>query len=122
MRGFVFSLFITLPFLSYADEAQVIAVEAEPMGGQFYQFTVTVRHHDEDWDHYVKSWEILDMNGKILGIRGLRHPHVKEQPFTRSATAIIPDEVDQVMIRAYDSVHKYGGTELMIYLNKENSQ
>ena len=121
MRGLIFKLLFFLPCICFADEAQVIAVEAEPIGGQFYRFTVTVKHNDEDWDHYVKSWEILDMNGKILSVRALRHPHVNEQPFTRSTTAIIPDDVDQVIIRAYDSVHKYGGTELMIYLNKETN-
>lgn len=120
IRASLFYLLLIMPSLSIANEADVIAAEAEPLGGDFYRITVTVRHQDEGWDHYVKAWEVLDMNGKILGVNGLRHPHVNEQPFTRSASVIIPAPVDKVMIRAYDSVHGTGGQELMLYINRDS--
>lgn len=112
-------LFLALPSSILAGEADVIAAEAEPIGGDFYRISVTVRHQDKDWDHYVKSWEVLNMNGKVIGVQGLRHPHVNEQPFTRSATVIIPAHIDKVMIRAYDSIHGTGGNELMLYINRD---
>lgn len=119
MRILLLYLLLTLCSVIYAGEADVIAVEAEAIGGDFFRVTVTVRHQDEDWDHYVKGWEILDMDGKVIGVHGLRHPHVNEQPFTRTATVIIPAHLDKVMIRAYDSVHGTGGQELMLYINRD---
>ena len=121
MRQITLYLLLALPSLLIANEADVIAAEAENIGGDFYRVTVTVSHQDKDWEHYVKGWEVLDMEGKVIGIHRLRHPHVNEQPFTRSATVIIPAHLDKVMIRAYDSVHGTGGQELMLYINKDIS-
>jgi len=53
----------------------------------------------------------------VLGVRELAHPHVNEQPFTRSLGGVeIPDGVQEVTIRARDSVHGYGGAELSVEL------
>lgn len=119
MRTLLVLLFLTLPSTLSAGEADVIAADAERIGGDFFRVSVTVRHRDEGWDHYVKGWEVLDMDGKVIGVHGLRHPHVNEQPFTRSATVIIPTHIDKVMIRAYDSIHGTGGNELMLYINRD---
>ncbi len=119
MRKYLSYLFLLLPSSLLAGESDVIAADSEPVGGNFYRITVTVRHQDEDWDHYVKNWSVLDMDGNVLGVHGLRHPHVNEQPFTRTATMIIPQHVDKVIIRAYDSVHGTGGNELMLYINRD---
>lgn len=45
---------------------------------------VTLSHPDTGWDHYADGWEVLDATGTRLGLRVLAHPHVAEQPFTRS--------------------------------------
>jgi hypothetical protein len=105
---------LLLPCSIFAGEADVIAAEVEHTGGDFYQFKVTVQHDDESWEHFAKAWEVLDMNGNILGARILLHPHINEQPFTRSHTIVIPENVNQVTIRTYDLIHKYGGQELTI--------
>lgn len=110
---------LLLPSLSIAGEADVINAEVEAVGGKFYRFKVTVEHNDEGWEHFAKAWEVLGPDGKILGTRLLRHPHVKEQPFTRTLTVAIPDNINQVKIRAYDLVHEYGGKELTLNINKE---
>ncbi len=102
-----------------AGEADVLLAEVEHTGGNFYRFTVTVKHDDKDWEHFAKAWEILDMDGNILGARILRHPHTNEQPFTRSYTLNIAESVEQVTIRAYDLVHKFGGKEITLNINKE---
>ena len=56
-------------------------------------------------------------DGSILGSRVLYHPHVNEQPFTRSLSGVqIPLTIKQVTVRAKDSVHGYGGTEKQVEL------
>lgn len=97
-----------------AGEADVVAVDARPGGGT-WRFDVTVRHDDEGWDHYADQWEVLAPDGTVLGVRVLTHPHVDEQPFTRSMSGIaIPATVDTVTVRARDSVHGYGGAEIEV--------
>jgi len=71
-------------------------------------FSVTLKHKDTGWEHYANRWEVLDLQGNILATRVLHHPHVNEQPFTRSLSNVkIPKGVQKVIIRAHDSVHEY---------------
>ncbi|WP_373085364.1 hypothetical protein [Sneathiella sp.] len=100
----------------FAGEVDVIAVDITKVEADVYRFTVTVRHADEGWEHYADRWEVLDMQGNSLGARVLMHPHVDEQPFTRSMTSSIPMYVKQVTIRAHDKVHDYGGAEMVVSL------
>jgi hypothetical protein len=67
---------------------------------------VTISHPDTGWDHYADGWEVLDAQGNQLGFRELLHPHVHEQPFTRSLSGIVwPDSTDAIFIRTRDSIH-----------------
>ena len=101
-----------------AGEADVIAVEVTPTGKQTYRFDVTVRHGDSSWEHYANSWGILAPDGSILATRVLAHPHINEQPFTRSLSGVkIPAGIYQVKIRAHDSVHAFGGETMVVDLN-----
>ena len=103
-------LFAAFPAFTFAGEADVAAVDVKKTGDNLYHFDVTVSHVDEGWDHYADSWDVLDPEGNVLGTRTLYHPHVNEQPFTRSLSGVkIPADVTRVTIRAHDSVHKYGG-------------
>jgi len=62
---------------------------------------VTLEHPDTGWDHYADGWEILDETGNRIGYRELMHPHVHEQPFTRSLNGVvIPDGTRAVFIKA----------------------
>lgn len=84
-------------------------------GEDTYQVSVTVRHADTGWEHYADKWDVLDPDGAILGTRVLLHPHVEEQPFTRSLGGLcIPEGVSEVTIRAHDKVHGYGGREMTV--------
>lgn len=86
-------------------------------GGGTYRFDVTVRHDDTGWEHYADRFEVLAPDGTVLGTRILHHPHVEEQPFTRSLTRVmVPADLKQVRIRAGDSVHGTGGAEVTIQL------
>jgi len=98
-----------------AGEADVVGVEVSKQGEGRFRFDVTVRHADEGWDHYADRWEVLGPDGAALGVRELAHPHVNEQPFTRSLSGVeIPVGVSEVTVRARDSVHGYGGREMTV--------
>lgn len=100
-----------------AGEADVVAVEAlrQPRAGaDVFRFRVTVKHADEGWDHYADAWEVVGPDGVVLGRRVLLHPHVEEQPFTRSADIVVPPEVGEVTVRAHDKVHGLGGREVVV--------
>ena len=109
-------LFFHLP-ISYAGEADVIKVETKKLNNNSYQFNVTVFHKDTGWKHYANKWDIIGKDGTVLGTRILHHPHENEQPFTRSLSNVaIPADVKTVIVRAHDSVHKYGGKVITVEL------
>jgi hypothetical protein len=93
----------------------VLEARAIPTGDGTYRFDVTVRHADTGWDHYADAWEILAPDGAVLGIRTLLHPHVDEQPFTRSLTGVRDSRRGRGgTVRAHDSVHGYGDREVVV--------
>ena len=101
--------------LLIANEPEVLSVKHHCDVQRVCRFDVTIRHHDTGWKHYVNRYEILDMNGKILATRVLYHPHVDEQPFTRSlGNVTIPKEIQRIRIRAHDMVHGYGSKEVIV--------
>ncbi len=97
----------TLP--AWSGEADVLDVKVLP-GSNGWNFQVSVRHDDQGWGHYADAWEILTPDGRLVARRVLYHPHVEEQPFTRSLSHVqVPKGVEAVVIRAHDKVHGYGG-------------
>lgn len=102
---------------SYAGEADVVDVSVSKSGDDLYRFSATVLHEDSGWGHYANKWEVLDPQGNVLGTRVLHHPHVGEQPFTRSLSGVrIESGVTAVTVRAHDLVHGYGGKPFTINL------
>ena len=100
---------LLLPLSAAAGEAVVVDVEAAPEAAGSWRFSVTVRHPDTGWDHYADKWQVLGPDGTVLGERVLLHPHVDEQPFTRSLSGVaIPSGMEQVTVRAHDSVDGWG--------------
>jgi hypothetical protein len=100
-----------------AGEVDVIDAVVTRSGSERFDFDVTLNHTDTGWDHYANRWEIVAPDGVVLGVRTLYHPHVDEQPFTRSLTGVtIPQGIDRVMIRAHDSVHQLGGQTMTVEL------
>ncbi len=98
-----------------AGEADVEAVKVSADGENRYRFEVTVRHADEGWDHYADRFEIVDGDGHVRGTRVLYHPHVDEQPFTRSLDGVsLPPAVTTVTVRAHDSRHGFGGRQISL--------
>lgn len=102
---------------AHAGEADVLQVKVNRSGDSLYSFEVTLTHKDEGWDHYANKWDVVAPDGVILGTRTLYHPHVQEQPFTRSLSGVkVPKGVRSVTIRAHDSVHGYGGKVMTVDL------
>ncbi len=88
-----------------------------------WKVDVTLRHADSGWDHYANAWRIVDDKGTVLGTRALAHPHVEEQPFTRSLFyAKIPQQVTIVYIEASDSVHGWSPDRIRVDLSQTAGQ
>jgi hypothetical protein len=99
--------------VALAGQADVVDAQIRPAADGTFAFSATVRHADTGWDHYADRWEVVAPDGEVLGTRVLWHPHVNEQPFTRSLDGVrIPPGIDRVTVRAGDSVHGFGGETL----------
>lgn len=91
-----------------SDPARVEQVTATH-GASGWRFDVTISHPDTGWDHYADGWDVVDAEGNQLGFRELLHPHVEEQPFTRSFSGVvIPESLGEVFIRTRCSVDGWG--------------
>ena len=114
----VYVIFACLLFMSTAADAgkaDVIEVKVRHTTGNSYNFDVTVRHADEGWKHFANKWDVMAPDGTVLGTRILAHPHVDEQPFTRSLSGVkIPGNITEVTVRAHDLVHGYGGKTVQV--------
>ena len=102
-----------------ADDVKIVDAVVRQSGAS-YTFSVTLLHNDEGWKHYANLWEVWAEDGMtLLGKRVLAHPHVNEQPFTRSLSGVkVPHGTSRVMIRAYDLVHGEAKSTFMIDLPK----
>lgn len=111
-------------------DADVIYVKTVENTDGSWTFYVTVSHPDAGWDDYADGWDVVTPDGTVIKpersakfTRTLLHPHVNEQPFTRSQSGIvIPPGVTKVRVRAHDIVNGYGGQEIIVNLetNKGN--
>ncbi len=102
---------------AHAEPPRITEARAErdAMGWRFF---VTILHPDTGWDHYADGWEVLDDAGNRLGFRELHHPHVNEQPFTRSlGQVMVPDGTRRVYVRAYCSNGDRTGTSVPVDLH-----
>jgi hypothetical protein len=109
------AVLLALALPAQADKADVLEVKVSKTSAEVFRFDVTIRHADDGWDHYANKWDIVGPDGSILGTRVLFHPHVTEQPFTRSLADVnIVESIDSVTVRAHDSIHGYGGKEMAV--------
>ena len=110
--------------------ADVMFVKAMQAKDGTWTFSVTVQHPDTGWEDYADGWDVVTPDGKVLKVnpddpftRLLLHPHVNEQPFTRSQSRIrIPDGVNQVTVRAHSLVRGFGGREVVVDLTKDSGE
>jgi hypothetical protein len=93
-------------------EANVVGIEIDDSDGQ-HSFSVTLHHDDDGEEGYANWWQVEQLDGTQLGRRDLTHPH-SNQPFTRSASIEIPEEVTCVVVRGHDQTHEYGGVAMLV--------
>ncbi len=97
---------LAAPLPALAGKPEVVSAISRCTPEKICAFDVAVRHSDEGWEHYANKWEIRSPTGEVLGTRILHHPHVDEQPFTRSLSDVkIPEGLKTVHIFVFDSVH-----------------
>ena len=107
MKYVLSSLLLTcLSITCQAGQAVVVDAKVKQLAGSRYTIDVTLEHGDEGWKHYANTWQVQTESGQVLGTRTLHHPHVNEQPFTRSLTLKIDPSIKSIFIQAMDSVHK----------------
>jgi hypothetical protein len=114
------------PAAESAANADVVFVKAVQDSEDSWTFHVTVEHPDTGWEDYADGWDVLLPDGTVLlpdpetpFTRLLLHPHENEQPFTRSQSGIqIPEDVNQVRVRAHDIVDGFGGNEVIVDLDQ----
>ena len=109
MKIIITAILVLISPLVSADAVKVVDVNMVRKSAEHYRVDVTLLHADSGWDHYADGWDILDENKKLIATRVLHHPHVSEQPFTRSLYDVrIPASLSFVYIRGHDKVHGYG--------------
>ena len=102
-----------------AGEVTIVDAEFTHTSGQQWSVSVTLEHADSGWDHYADNWRVVDGEGNVLGDRVLYHPHVDEQPFTRSLSGVeIPEGTTEVFVIAHDKVHGWTESRLLIDLGE----
>lgn len=108
--------------VTFASEATVVKVRFEQRGDTWSVHT-TLRHADTGWSHYADAWRIVDEKGNLIGERTLYHPHVDEQPFTRSLGNVqIPKGTTVVFVEAHDKESGWSKQRVRVDLNKSRGE
>jgi hypothetical protein len=105
-------------------DADVLFVKAVETAAGLWTFHVTVSHADTGWEDYADGWDVVLPDRTVvlpgeesLFTRLLLHPHVEEQPFTRSQSGIkIPRSTTTVFVRAHDRRDGFGGKQVRVEL------
>lgn len=103
-------------------DAEIQLVRARETAPNGWNFDVRLNHPDTGWEDYTDGWHIETLDGQILGVRILLHPHVSEMPFTRSQGGIaIPEGVTEVQVRSHDLVSGYGLETVVVPIGESGS-
>ena len=111
-------------------DADVLFVSVHFNENRTWNFSVTVSHPDTGWEDYVDGWNVIGPAGSVYFgssdgpfTRLLLHPHIDEQPFTRSQSqVVIPETVTRVTVQAHDLISGFGGQEIVVDLLKTDGQ
>ncbi len=118
----VIFLAMLLPMVVFANEVEIIDVVLTKHTGT-WRADVTLKHDDTGWKHYADAWRLLDSKGNEIGKRTLYHPHVNEQPFTRSLRDFhIPNNVKVIFVEAHDLKHGWSKNKIKIDMKKPSGK
>ncbi len=99
---------------AFGDDASIEAVTTSA-SGDAWTFSVTLLHADTGWDDYADGWRVVLEDGTEVGMRVLYHPHVNEQPFTRSQSGIkIPAGTKTVYVEARTNADGWGAARFAV--------
>ncbi len=118
LKSLVIGLLVLFSAQVFAGDVEILSANFSQNSNQAWSVDVTLLHDDTGWEHYADAWRVVDEKNKILGTRTLYHPHVGEQPFTRSLSVTIPDSMTTVFIEAHDKVHGWSPQRLKVDLSK----
>jgi len=100
---------------AFADDATIDDALAE-RSGDTWSVSVTLSHGDTGWDDYADGWRVVDAEGEVIGTRVLAHPHVNEQPFTRSLGGLKLEEGVAYFIEAKTLTDGWGEAQFPLNL------
>jgi hypothetical protein len=116
-RLFPVLLLAIAPGWAVAESPDILDVTVTKTG-MTWRMDVTLEHPDVGWEHFADAWEVIDADGNRLGYRELMHPHVDEQPFTRSLSSLMfPDGTREVFVRARCSKKGWSDERFRVVLN-----
>ena len=95
---------------------EVLAVEAAPRKNNSWRFNVTLSSPYDSRKRYADAWRVLDGEDNELGVRILGHDHANEQPFTRSKTITLPDNIRTVFVEGRDQDNGWSGQRFKVEL------
>lgn len=104
----------------FANDVEIVKVVLTKHTGT-WRADVTLKHADEGWKHYADGWRLVDEKGNEIGKRTLYHPHVNEQPFTRSLGGLhMPNDKKIIFVEAHDLKHGWSSNRVKIDLTKSS--
>ncbi len=120
--GFVLLCLAGMAGHAIAGQVEIVQTQFISRGGVWQVYT-TLRHGDTGWEHYADAWRVVTETGDVLGTRTLFHPHVDEQPFTRSQGGIqIPKDVHIVFVEAHDKEHGWSPQRVQVDLRQDKGE
>ena len=113
-----------VPDIAGMGDVEIVFVSAKLTGENIWSFSVTLEHEETGWEDYADGWDVVLPDGIVIKpdnddpfTRLLAHPHVNEQPFTRSQSGIvIPAGVETVFVRAHDLEDGYSSMVVAVDL------
>ena len=104
----------------FASDVEIVNVVLTKNTGT-WRADVTLNHADTGWEHYADAWRLVDEKGNEISKRTLYHPHVNEQPFTRSLSNIqIPENNKIIFIEAHDLNRGWSPNKVKVDLRKSS--
>ena len=125
MKKTQFKIYLTIMSLLlttsvFASDVEIVNVVLIKHTGT-WRADVTLKHADTGWKHYADAWRLVDEKGNEIGKRTLYHPHVNEQPFTRSLSSFqIPGDTKIIFVEAHDLNRGWSPGKVKIDMRKSS--
>jgi len=118
LKKWLITLSLVFTTTSFAGQVEIVRVELTKYA-ETWRADVTLKHADSGWKHYADTWRLVDEYGNEIGKRTLYHPHVNEQPFTRSLSDFhIPESKKIIFAEAHDNKHGWSTQRIQIDMNR----